>query len=80
MKQFNEIFMKIVFMISACASILAILLICLFLFFNGIPAMSEIGFGKFLLGTSWKDVYKRQALRCPTAISATVSCRIRRLT
>lgn len=56
MKQFSEIFMKIVFMISACASILAILLICIFLFSNGIPAIAEIGVGKFLLGTTWKPL------------------------
>ena len=48
--------MKIVFMISACASILAILLICVFLFSNGIPAIAEIGAGDFLLGTTWKPL------------------------
>ena len=56
MKQLKEIFMKVVFLISACASILAILLICFFLFFNGIPAMSEIGFGNFLLGDEWRPL------------------------
>ena len=56
MRQFREVFMKIVFLISACASILAILLICVFLFSNGIPAMAEIGFGDFLLGTTWKPL------------------------
>lgn len=56
MRQFREVFMKIVFLISACASILAILLICIFLFSNGIPAMAEIGFGDFLLGTTWKPL------------------------
>ena len=56
MRQFREVFMKIVVLISACASILAILLICVFLFSNGIPAMAEIGFGDFLLGTTWKPL------------------------
>lgn len=56
MRQFREVFMKIVFLISACASILAILLICVFLFSNGIPAMAEIGFSDFLLGTTWKPL------------------------
>ena len=56
MKQLKEIFMKVVFLISACASILAILLICFFLFSNGIPAMSEIGFGNFLLGDEWRPL------------------------
>ena len=56
MKQLKEIFMKVVFLISACASILAIVLICFFLFSNGIPAMSEIGFGNFLLGDEWRPL------------------------
>ena len=56
MKQLKEIFMKVLFLISACASILAILLICFFLFSNGIPAMSEIGFGNFLLGDEWRPL------------------------
>ena len=56
MKQLKEIFMKVIFLISACASILAILLICFFLFSNGIPAMSEIGFGNFLLGDEWRPL------------------------
>ena len=56
MKQLKEIFMKVVFLISACASILAILLICFFLFSNGIPAMSELGFGNFILGDEWRPL------------------------
>ena len=59
MKQFKEIFMKIVFLVSACASILAILLICFFLFSNGVPAMSEIGFGNFLLGDEWRPLNEK---------------------
>lgn len=46
--------MKMVFLVAACVSILAVALICLFLFFNGIPAMREIGIFDFLSGTSWK--------------------------
>lgn len=52
--------MKIVFLIAACTSVLAVVLICVFLFANGIPAMGKIGVFKFLLGTSWKpsnDIY-----------------------
>ena len=33
---------------------LAVALICVFLFANGLPAMKEIGFGKFLLGKRWR--------------------------
>lgn len=43
-----------IFLLAAAFSIVAVLLICVFLFANGIPAMREIGAGKFLLGTRWK--------------------------
>lgn len=46
--------MKIVFLAAACVSILAVALICVFLFTNGVPAMKEIGLFDFLSGTSWK--------------------------
>ncbi|MBQ9991831.1 MAG: phosphate ABC transporter permease subunit PstC [Firmicutes bacterium] len=49
----SERIMNGVFFLAACISILAVLLICGFLFANGIPAMSEIGFLKFLTGTVW---------------------------
>lgn len=41
------------FFLCACMSIVAVVLICYFLFANGIPAMKEIGFADFLLGTQW---------------------------
>ncbi len=49
-----------VFLFCACVSILAVALICVFLFANGIPAMKEIGLFDFLLGKRWKpgnDIY-----------------------
>lgn len=58
--RFKEAAMRIVFFTAACASVAAVVLICIFLFANGIPAMSKIGFFNFLAGTSWKpmnDVY-----------------------
>ena len=60
MKKLMEPAMKIVFLIAACASILAVALICVFLFANGIPAMAEIGVFNFLTGETWKpgnDIY-----------------------
>ena len=54
MNKFKEQAMKIVFMVAACASVLAVFLICLFLFANGLPAIAKIGPLKFLLGTVWK--------------------------
>ena len=49
-----EKLMHVLFFIAACASVLAVVLICLFLFRNGIPAIGEIGITKFLLGQKWK--------------------------
>jgi phosphate transport system permease protein len=45
--------MRVVFLISAMAGILAVALLCLFLFANGIPAIGKIGVFKFLLGRDW---------------------------
>lgn len=53
-KAWKEKFMQGVFLIAACASVLAVALICVFLFANGLPAMKEIGFGKFLFGKVWR--------------------------
>lgn len=56
----KEAIMKGVFLLAACASILAVALICLFLFANGLPAIGEIGIFDFLLGKVWKpgnDLY-----------------------
>lgn len=54
MSKIKEPLMKAVFLAAACASILSVALICLFLFINGIPAMAEIGVFDFLLGQKWK--------------------------
>ena len=54
MIKFREKTMKAVFILSATVSIIAVALICVFLFANGIPAMREIGFAEFLTGRSWK--------------------------
>lgn len=52
--KFKEKLMEIVFLAAACVSILAVLLICVFLFSSGIPAIAEIGPMEFLGGTVWK--------------------------
>lgn len=54
MKKQKEKLMQIVFLVSACVSILAVALICVFLFANGVPAIAEIGVFKFLFGTTWR--------------------------
>ncbi len=43
-----------IFFAAACFSILAVALICVFLFANGIPAMGEIGVWDFLSGKTWR--------------------------
>ena len=53
MKKYSEKIMHVVFLIAACASILAVILICAFLFVNGIPTIGKIGLGKFVLGKIW---------------------------
>lgn len=53
MKNFKENFAKYIFLMSALMSILAIVLICFFLFSRGIPAISEIGMNNFLFGKDW---------------------------
>lgn len=53
-KAWTEKLMQGVFFIAACASVLAVALICVFLFANGVPAMKEIGFVKFITGEMWK--------------------------
>lgn len=56
----RERIMKVVFLLAACTSVLAVALICIFLFANGIPAIGEIGVLDFLIGTTWKpgnDIY-----------------------
>lgn len=56
--KFSERVMKAVFFVAACASVLAVALICIFLFTNGIPAMTEIGVSDFLFGQKWKPSNK----------------------
>lgn len=50
----KELLMKIVFIIAAVCFIAAVLIICLFIFMQAVPAIAEIGFFKFLFGTEWK--------------------------
>ena len=60
MNKLREKSMGCVFLITALASIFAVIIICLFLFANGLPTIAEIGPFDFLLGTTWKptnDIY-----------------------
>ena len=60
MKNLKEQLMHLVFLLSACVSILCVAMICVFLFANGIPAIGKIGVFQFLAGEKWKpgnDLY-----------------------
>ncbi len=59
MKNIKETGMKILFLIAACTSILAVALICIFLFANGLPAIAKVGPLKFLLGMDWTPLNNR---------------------
>ena len=50
----KEKVMEIVFLIAACVSILAVALICIFLYSSGLPAIAKIGVLDFLGGTVWR--------------------------
>ncbi len=49
----RETAMQGVFFLTAITSIAAVVIICIFLFCNGIPAMAKIGFSEFLGGQKW---------------------------
>ena len=60
MKHIKESLMRSLFFMTACISIAAVVLICVFLLASGVPAIQEIGLFHFLLGTKWKpanDLY-----------------------
>lgn len=60
MTKIKEPLMKIVFMLAALVSIAAVVLICVFLFSNGVPGIAKIGLFDFLFGTTWRpanDLY-----------------------
>lgn len=54
MKQYKEKAMEALLFLTAGVSVAAVILICIFLFASGIPAIREIGVFRFLFGTRWK--------------------------
>ena len=54
MKDFKEKIMHLVFLLSAGISIAAVILICVFLFSSGVPAIAQIGLKEFRTGTEWR--------------------------
>ena len=54
MNQGKEKLAKIIFLIAACTSVAAVIVICVFLFSEGLPAIAKIGVKDFLLGMTWR--------------------------
>ncbi len=54
MKRMRELTARTLFAAAAGVCILAVALICVFLFANGLPAIAEIGLLEFLGGTVWR--------------------------
>lgn len=50
----KERVMKAFFLLTACVSVAAVVLICVFLFARGVPAITEIGVSEFIFGTQWR--------------------------
>lgn len=50
----REKVMETIFLLIASVSIIAVFLICYYLFAEGIPAINKIGWKEFLLGTEWR--------------------------
>ena len=53
MTKYNEQIMRIVFIAAALTAIIAVGLICVFIFAGGLPAFGKIGILNFLLGSDW---------------------------
>ncbi|MDO5301307.1 MAG: phosphate ABC transporter permease subunit PstC [Tissierellia bacterium] len=48
-----EKFMEIIFLISSLMSIISIIVICYFIFSNGVPFIAKYGLGNFVLKSNW---------------------------
>ncbi len=51
-----EKFAQYAFLVVALTSVLAVALICIFLFLNGVPPIAQIGLVKFVTGTTWRPL------------------------
>lgn len=54
----KEDIFRIIFFLSAATAIIAILLICIFIFMNGLPFIAKYGVSNFLLGKDWSPSNK----------------------
>ena len=56
MRQGGEKAAQFLFFLCACISVFSVVLICLFLLINGVPAIKNIGIENFLVGMQWKPL------------------------
>lgn len=54
--------MQVLFLLCALASIVAVVVICIFIFANGIPAIGEIGVWEFLGGRVWRPSHDKYGI------------------
>ena len=54
MQKAKEKIMHALFLLCACTSILAVVVICVYLFGTGVPAIADVGFFKFIFGAEWR--------------------------
>ncbi len=54
--------MKSLFFICALASVVAVIIICVFIFVNGLPAIGEIGVFDFLFGKEWRPSHDKYGI------------------
>ena len=52
----KESLFKFLCLFCASLSVLSVILICIFLFYNGIDAIKEIGFFNFIFGKVWSPL------------------------
>ena len=68
--RFKEGFARVLFLLAACVSILAVILICVFLLANGIPAIREVGLFKFLSGKVWRPGQRHRTATLPMIVGS----------
>lgn len=56
--QIKESAARVVFLAAACVSIAAVVVICLFLFANGLPFIAKTGLWSFIGGKIWKPTHE----------------------
>ncbi len=54
--------MHMLFLVCALASIISVIIICVFIFANGLPAIGEIGLLRFIFGEEWRPSHDKYGI------------------